>query len=162
MPISSDEFRVALSKFASGVTIVTTKDSEGNLYGMTVSAFCSVSLDPPLVLICVEKTAASHAALGESGVFAVNVLAEDQAHHSNHFALPLEDKFKIIKYFEGSNGIPLIENALVNLECRVVNSHDSGDHTIFIGEVERSNLNDAENPLIYFEGRYRAIGETLL
>lgn len=155
MPISSDEFRAALSKFASGVTVVTTKDAEGNLHGITVSAFCSVSLVPPLVLVCIEKNAGSHNAFIESGVFVVNVLSEDQIAHSNQFASPLPDKFAGIKYRFGLEGVPILENTLANMECRLVNAHENGDHTIFVGQVEKTTLNKNGNPLLYFHGNYR-------
>ena len=86
MPISPDDFRSALSRFASGVTVVTTKDAAGRMHGITVSAFSSVSLEPPLVLICIEKETGSHYAFGESGLFAVNVLSASQAGLSERFA----------------------------------------------------------------------------
>jgi flavin reductase (DIM6/NTAB) family NADH-FMN oxidoreductase RutF len=159
MPISSDEFRAALSKFASGVTIVTTKDSEGIFHGLTVSAFCSLSLEPPLVLVCIEKTTASHNAFGESGFFVVNVLNEDQINHSNQFASPILDKFEGIEFREGIEGIPVLENVLVNLECKLVNSHENGDHTIFVGQVEKTTINENGKPLLYFHGNYRAIDD---
>ncbi len=154
MPISSDEFRAALSKFASGVTVVTTKDAEGNPYGITVSAFCSLSLEPPLVLVCIEKSAGSHNAFTESGVFVVNVLSEEQIAHSNRFAAPIPDKFNGIEYRAGIEGVPVLENVLANLECRLVNSHENGDHTIFVGQVEKTTLKDGK-PLLYFHGNYR-------
>lgn len=159
MPITPDEFRAALSKFASGVTIVTTKDSDGNLHGITVSAFCSLSLDPPLILICIDNTAACHFAVGNSGVFGVNILSDEQIDHSNQFALSIPDKFEGIQYRYGVEGIPFIENALANLECRLVNEHKNGDHTIFVGQVEKSFVSGNENPLLYFNGLYRKMRE---
>ncbi len=156
MPINKDEFRAALSRFASGVTVVTTKDADGNLHGLTVSAFCSLSLEPPLILICIDKYTASHYAFEQSNHFVVNVLREDQTHHSNHFATPLADKFDSIAYNLGIEGIPVLEDALVNLECRLVNAHDNGDHTIFVGQIEKSHVSDGK-PLVYFHGNYQAI-----
>lgn len=155
MPISSDEFRAALSRFASGVTVVTTKDAEGKPHGITVSAFCSLSLDPPLVLICIEKSAGSHNAFTESGFFVVNILSEEQIAHSNQFAAPIPDKFNGIKYQTGLEGVPVLENALANLECKLVNSHENGDHTIFVGQVEKTTLSENGKPLLYFHGNYR-------
>jgi flavin reductase (DIM6/NTAB) family NADH-FMN oxidoreductase RutF len=93
MPISNDEFRAALGSFASGVTVVTTMDGAGRAHGITVSAFCSVSLEPHLVLICIEKSTASHYAFEESGMFVVNILSEDQPAISERFASPNIDKF---------------------------------------------------------------------
>jgi flavin reductase (DIM6/NTAB) family NADH-FMN oxidoreductase RutF len=159
MPISPDEFRTALAKFASGVTIVTSKDANAKLHGITVSAFCSLSLDPPLILVCIENTAACHFAVGASGLFAVNVLNEEQIHLSNHFAQSIPDKFDGIEFREGLDGVPLLENVLANLECRLVNSHENGDHTIFVGRVENTSLNGQGNPLLYFNGLYRALGD---
>lgn len=161
MPISSDEFRAALSKFASGVTVVTTKDNDGNLYGITVSAFCSLSLEPPLILICIEKSAACHFAVSESGVFAVNVLSADQAHHSDHFALSIPDKFRTVEHDQTANGLPLLKESIVSLECELVNSHENGDHTIFVGKVEKTFLNGGSEPLLYFDGLYRSVGESI-
>lgn len=160
MPISPEEFRHALSKFASGVTVVTTKDKEGNLHGITVSAFCSVSLEPPLILVCIDKKTASHYAFGESKVFAVNILRDEQINHSNQFASPLIDKFEKIEYGEGIEGIPVLKNALVNLECRLIDSHETGDHSIFIGQVETAIVNEG-NPLLYYHGNYRAITDLI-
>lgn len=157
MPVSSNEFRAALSKFASGVTVVTTKDAEGSFHGITVSAFCSVSLEPPLVLVCIEKNAVSHNAFDESGVFVVNFLSEEQINHSNQFATPALDKFDKIEYREGVEGIPVLENTLASLECKLVNSHESGDHTIFVGQVEKTTINNNVKPLLYFHGNYRSI-----
>src|SRR5215218_10166562 len=94
MPVSPDEFKDALSRFASGVTVVSTKDASGKLHGITVSAFCSVSLEPPMVLICIEKATGSHSAFEESGVFIVNILSASQSSTSERFAAPFEDKFK--------------------------------------------------------------------
>ncbi len=156
MPINKDEFRAALSRFASGVTVVTTKDADGNLHGLTVSAFCSVSLEPPLILICIDKHTVSHYAFQESRRFVVNILREEQIHHSIQFAAPLADKFDGIAYHLNVEGIPVLEDALVNLECRLVNAHDNGDHTIFVGQIEKSHISDGK-PLVYFYGNYRAI-----
>ena len=154
MSISKEEFRSALSRFASGVTVVTTKDSSGKLYGITVSAFCSVSLEPPLILICIEKDTGSHHAFEQSRAFVVNILREDQQHISDRFASPLDDKFGEISYRSGIEDLPVLEDALANLECRLRYSHEGGDHTIFVGEVEKATVNGGE-PLLYFHGNYR-------
>jgi flavin reductase (DIM6/NTAB) family NADH-FMN oxidoreductase RutF len=157
MPISEDEFRSALSRFPSGVTVVTTKDASGRFHGITVSAFSSVSLDPPLVLICIERDAYSHQAFLESGVFAVNFLSSAQSELSERFASPLDDKFDEVDFTLGDLGLPLLAGCLVNLECKVRNTGDGGDHTIFIGEVESARVNDGD-PLLYFRSDYREIG----
>ncbi len=156
MPVSEDEFRRALSCFASGVNVVTTVDAAGELHGLTVSAFCSVSLSPPLVLICIEKSTASHFAFRESGAFVVNILNESQADISEHFATPFSDKFSVVAYRSGILGIPVLENALASLECRIKHDFDGGDHSIFVGEVERAAVDDG-SPLVYFQSNYRKI-----
>jgi len=156
MPITSDEFRAALGRFASGVTVVTTKDKIGRLHGITVSAFCSVSLEPPLILVCIDKRTGSHGALGEINRFVVNVLREDQQYYSDLFASQLPHKFDEIEYTESADGTPILKDALVNMECRLVNSHDNGDHTIFVGEILESYVTDGK-PLIYFHGSYRKL-----
>lgn len=158
MPINKDEFRAALGRFASGVTVVTTKDADGKLYGLTVSAFCSVSLEPPLILVCIEKTTGSHRALKQSGFFAVNVLRESQQYYSDQFASYLPDKFNGIEFEINENGIPILQNTLANLECRLVNAYDGGDHTIFVGQIEKSRISDGK-PLIYFYGNYRKMND---
>ena len=156
MPISDEEFRAALSNFASGVTVVTTTDATGRFHGITVSAFCSVSLEPPLVLICIEKTTTSHYAFEESEIFAVNILDEQQAAISDHFATPFLDKFNGVEYALGKLGAPLITGAIVNLECRLRHSLNGGDHSIFVGEVEDAVFNSGR-PLLYFHGGYRKL-----
>ncbi|MCU1288287.1 MAG: flavin reductase domain protein FMN-binding [Acidobacteria bacterium] len=156
MSISKEEFRRALSRFASGVTVVTTKDNDGKLFGITVSAFCSVSLEPPLVLICIEKSAGSHHAFEQSRAFVVNILGENQQTISNHFASHSDDKFSGISYRSGIENLPVLEDALTNLECRLRYSHEGGDHTIYVGEIEKATINDG-NPLLYFQGNYQKL-----
>lgn len=156
MPISSADFRSALSRFASGVTVVTTQDAAGNRHGITVSAFCSVSLDPPLVLICIDKNTGSHYAFEQAGRFTVNILARDEAHLSEHFATLLPDKFAGVDYAVDEHGIPILSASLVNLQCSLFKALDGGDHSIFLGEVEHVIVRDAK-PLVYFRGSYRTV-----
>ncbi len=156
MPVSEDEFRRALSCFASGVTVVTTIDASGEVHGLTVSAFCSVSLAPPLVLICIEKTTASHFAFRESGAFVVNFLNESQVDLSEHFATPFADKFSVVASRPGILGIPILEDTLANLECRIKHDFDGGDHSIFVGEVETATAFSG-SPIIYFQSDYRKL-----
>lgn len=158
MPITREEFRHALGKFTSGVTVVTTCAADGHPHGLTVSAFCSVSLEPPLILVCIEKTTGSYHAFEESKAFVVNILSESQSRLSNHFASYIEDKFAGIEYETGIENIPVLKDCLVNLECRLANSYDGGDHTIFVGEIEKARIADG-NPLAYFHGNYRRIIE---
>ncbi len=159
MPVSEAEFRNALSRFASGVSVVTTRDGRDNFYGITVSAFCSVSLSPPLVLICIEKSTASHYAFLESRAFIVNVLKNSQVDLSERFAAPAPDKFENVPFTYGIAGIPLLDGTLANLECRISRVHDAGDHSVFIGSVESSKVDDGD-PLLYFRGRYSSMLDT--
>lgn len=156
MAVTQDKFRAALSRFPSGVTVVTTKDGEGRLHGITVSAFCSVSLNPPLILVCIEKTTGSHTALNESGVFVVNILGEGQRELSEHFASQIPNKFTEIGFSPGIEGLPILKGIAASLECRVDAKHDGGDHTIFVGKVVEIKINDVR-PLAYLHGDYRAI-----
>ncbi len=156
MAVSSEEFRAALSRFASGVTVVTSADSEGRPHGITVSAFCSVSLDPPLVLVCIEKLAGSHASLSESGRFSVNLLASGQQWISERFASLESDKFRDVPTATGLYGLPLIEGCLASLECELRQAVDAGDHSVFIGEVMFAR-GDGDDPLLYFLGGYRSL-----
>jgi flavin reductase (DIM6/NTAB) family NADH-FMN oxidoreductase RutF len=156
MPISKDEFRAALGRFASGVTVVTTRNEDGRIYGITVSAFCSVSLEPPLILVCIDKTTGSNQAIKESRLFVVNVLSTDQQHYSDQFASQLPNKFDGVEFHLNEAGLPVLKNVLVNLECRLASSYEAGDHTIFVGEVLQSRVAE-DKPLIYFHGNYRKI-----
>lgn len=154
MPVSPAEFRNALSRFASGVSVVTSRHEDGRFQGITVSAFCSVSLDPPLVLICVEKTTASHVAIHVSKAFVVNVLSSGQVDVSERFASPIADRFDGVDHTLGIGDIPVLGGCLANLECRLIVSYETGDHTVFIGEVERSAVYEG-SPLLYFRSDYR-------
>jgi flavin reductase (DIM6/NTAB) family NADH-FMN oxidoreductase RutF len=153
MPISDADFKLALSHFASGVTIVTT-EHEGTQYGMTVASFASLSLHPPLVLVCIEKSVKSHDAIARAGRYAVSILAGDQADISNRFASRSDDKFAGMNIEQGEMGLPLIASALTNLECRLSAQLDGGDHTIFVGEVESIRTREGV-PLLYFRSGYR-------
>ena len=153
MPVNHDEFRAALGRFATGVTVVTSLDEDGRWHGMTVSAFASVSLEPPLVEICVDRVTATHNAISQTGVFVVNILADDQEVLSRHFSSQRADKFDGIAFQPGIEGIPVLAGTIANLECRVKHTYDGGDHTIFVGEVEQVRLADG-SPLLYFRGGY--------
>lgn len=156
MAITKEEFRAALGRFASGVTVVTTKDNSGKLFGITVSAFCSVSLEPPLVLVCIEKRAGSHHAFQESEAFVVNILSEAQQSISNHFASHIDDKFAGVEYSSGIADLPVLKDCSANLECRLHQVSEGGDHTIFIGEIEKATITE-ENPLVYWHSKYREL-----
>jgi flavin reductase (DIM6/NTAB) family NADH-FMN oxidoreductase RutF len=154
-PIDEAAFKLAMSHFASGVTIVTT-EREGTPYGMTVASFASLSLRPPLVIVCVEKSVKTHDAIAAAGKFGVSMLAAAQGDLSNHFASKLEDKFEGVEVRRGELGVPLIPNAICTLECRVTGALPGGDHTIYVGEVV--SVGTAEGtPLVYYRSGYRAI-----
>jgi flavin reductase ActVB len=157
--VSPDEFRRVLSHFATGVTIVTTRDTDGRPTGLTVSAFCSVSLDPPQVLVCVDHKSQSYPALRDRDRFAVNFLGERHEDVSRRFATTRLDKFDGVPHKLSSHGVPLLEGALVQLECRTVSRHVEGDHTILVALVEEAR-NGAGEPLLYFRGKYRRLADT--
>lgn len=156
MPIDKEEFRRVLGHFAAGVTIVTTVGDEGRPYGLTATAFTSVSLEPPLVLVCVDKRSDSHPHFHTSRVFAVNFLAHDHEHLSRRFAVSGGDKFTDVPIRTGVTGAPVLAEALGHLECRAVDIIEAGDHTIFIGQVEAAAAREGE-PLLYFRGAYRRV-----
>jgi flavin reductase (DIM6/NTAB) family NADH-FMN oxidoreductase RutF len=151
--VAPDDFRRVLGHFATGVTIITTVDSESRPTGLTVSAFCSVSLDPPQILVCIDHKSQSYPALRDGRYFAVNILCSDHEPVSRRFAMTRLDKFDGVSYQVGKLGLPLIEGALAHLECVTVSRHVEGDHTILVGRVEEAR-NGAGEPLLYFRGKY--------
>jgi flavin reductase (DIM6/NTAB) family NADH-FMN oxidoreductase RutF len=154
MTIDPDAFRSVLGRFASGITVVTARDAAGRDVGMTVSAFCSVSLRPPLIQVCIDQAASMYGALLEAEAFGVNVLAAEQEALSRRFAaVDSSHRFEGIGYLRGENGVVLLDEALAHLECRKVAQHEAGDHTIFIGEVERAAARDG-HPMLYYRGGY--------
>jgi flavin reductase (DIM6/NTAB) family NADH-FMN oxidoreductase RutF len=157
MAVNKDEFRRALSQFASGVTVVTARGEDNELRGLTVSAFSSLSLEPPMVLICIDKRASIHNHLKEGSRFGVNILAEDQEAISRRFATKEADRFNGLDWTEGVTGAPRIEGALAFIECRIAHAYPGGDHTIFVGEVEATAVTQG-NPLAYFRSNYARIG----
>jgi flavin reductase (DIM6/NTAB) family NADH-FMN oxidoreductase RutF len=146
-------FRHALGRFATGVAVVTTRTPDGKLEGLTANSFSSVSLDPPLVLWCLQRDAASAPGFAAAGMFAVNVLGAHQHALSLHFATPTADKFAGLGHTRGLGGCPLLDASLAHFECRTENTVDAGDHVIFIGRVLRLTHRDGE-PLIFSGGRY--------
>ena len=156
MTATKDAFRRAMGRFATGVTLITTR-LDDELHGMTANAVTSLSLEPMMVLVCVDKTADTHDILSKAGVFAVNILNREQAELSDRFAK---------KEFDGAHGLekvphtfavtgsPIIDGALAYLDCRTAMEHHGGDHTIFIGEVvEARELSEGE-PLVFYRGKY--------
>ena len=153
MPVDDAQFKHALSHFASGVTIVTT-EHEGTDYGLTVASFASLSLNPPLVLVCINKSSSSHDPIVKSQKFGVSILGSDQEAISGRFAARGGDKFAGLDVRRGSTGVPLVGNALATLECRVHEQVIGGDHSIFIGEVVDTQTREGA-PLLYFRAAYR-------
>jgi flavin reductase (DIM6/NTAB) family NADH-FMN oxidoreductase RutF len=160
MPVTAAEFRKALGRFASGVTVVTVARQTGQIHGMTATAFASVSLEPLMVLVCVDRRARTHPLICAQKRFAVNVLREEQEAFARYFALPDQDhesgEALGVRYTFTEQGTPLLEGCLAYLECRLVSAHDAGDHTIFLGEVEHAEVREGR-PLLYFAGAYRRL-----
>ena len=159
-PPTPAEFRLVCGQFATGVTVITAERAPGRVHGMTANSITSVSLDPLLMLICVDQRAKLLPMLKEKKRFGVSILKEDQQAISRYFAqteenLELEAQLGI-RYQWTESGIPLLANALVHIACNVVASYVAGDHTIFIGEVESAEVFDGE-PLLYFRSAYRRI-----
>ena len=150
-------FRQALSQFAAGVTVVTTRCADGSPRGLTVTAFCSVSLDPPLVLVSIDNRSEAHDGFA-AGTFAVSVLAEGQEEVSRRFAVPGPEKFAAIECVPGTSGALLVPEALAHLQCRVVSVVPGGDHTIYLGQVEEAHVR-AGKPLVYHGRGYRRLAE---
>ena len=152
------EFRQTMAAFASGVTVVTTR-WQGVAHAMTATAFCSVSLDPPLVLVCVSRQSRFHAAVTQAGGWAVSLLSAGQEGVARHFANSgrrLQTQFDELPHTPGPvTDAPLIDGALGWLECTTYGMHDGGDHTILVGRVERSSRDQAlKEPLTYYRGTY--------
>lgn len=148
------EFRNTLSRFASGVTVVTTVD-EGSVHGMTVSAFMSVSLEPLLIAISIEKRARTHGLLAAVGRFGVSVLADGQEAYSRHFAGTPQPELP--PAYQWHQGAALLPDALAHLICRVVAAYPGGDHTIYLGEVEYLAYRRGGRPLVHYNGQYGTI-----
>lgn len=155
MPVDDAHFKLAMSHFASGVTVVTT-EQEGTPYGMTVAAFSSLSLHPPLVLVCIEKSVRTHEAITAAGKFGVSILSSEQADVSNRFASRSEDKFSGVATHRGTSGVPLIDGAITTLECTVREQLPGGDHSVFVGEVVAIETSEG-TPLVYYRSGYREI-----
>ena len=146
-------FRQALGTFATGVTVVTAIDEQGRPRGLTANSFTSVSLDPPLILVCIASGSAGHTVFTNSKTFCVNVLAEDQQNLSTLFASPGDDRFSEIEWHPGNNGNPIIDGAITNFECDRHNIVDAGDHVILVGKVSGYEAS-GRSPLIYCSGSY--------
>ncbi len=157
MPATSEDFRDALRHFPSGVTIVTMRGGD-EVHGLTVSAFASVSPDPPLILIMIDHRHHAHTIMEREGaVFAVNILSEDQTELSNRFAwVKDEDRFAEGKWGEAKTGAPVLEDALAWLDCEIHSKARAGTHTIYVGEVQAVGVpRPDDDPLVYWNRGYR-------
>jgi len=161
--LTQAEFRKTLGCFATGVTVITV-DREGEVHGMTANAFASVSLDPMLVLVCVDHRARTHAHLHEKKRFGINVLSELQRAISEYYARSTETHQHAedagARFDRTRHGTPVLYGALAYLECRLQTAHEAGDHTIFIAEVEDVVVREGE-PLLFFRGKYQKIGKEI-
>ncbi len=158
MSVEPDVFRRALRKFATGITVVTVS-SHGELHGMTASSFASVSLQPPLVLVCLDKTSRTLSLIEDARLFAVNVLSRDQEEISRAFARPGTKPFPDLVHRAGQNGAPLLEGAVATIECTIHEIVDGGDHEIVLGEVTACEVTDRQ-PLLYYDGAYRSLRDS--
>ena len=159
--VSPDQFRAALGRFASGITVITVPTTDGGVHGMTASAFCSVSLRPPLVLVCVDHLAETYLHLRERCCFGVSVLKQEQEAMSDFFADPERNPdaaYRLgIIYKKMESGMPVLADALAQIDCTVVEAYPAGDHSIFVGQVNEIAVQDG-SPLLYFRGRYGVPG----
>jgi flavin reductase (DIM6/NTAB) family NADH-FMN oxidoreductase RutF len=153
MAIDPRELRNVMGNFATGVTIITTKDTTGKPFGLTANAFSSLSLDPPLLLICVDKKVDCYACFEETKVFGVNFLSEDQDQLSTRFATKGIEKFEGVPYTLGELGVALLDGAVAHIECKLINAYEGGDHTIYIGEIQNATVL-SDRPLLFFRGKY--------
>ena len=158
MAISAEEYKEALRHFPAGVTVVTVKSGD-KVHGLTVSAFVSVSPTPPLILVCIDHRNTGYQMLEHSdAVFAVNILREDQASISNRFAWTDEDRFGEGTWTTAVTGAPVLEEALVWMDCTMYSRHSAGTHTIYIGEVQASKVIEPDaKPLVYWNRDYRSV-----
>jgi len=164
MTIQPVAFKEAMAHFASGVTVITTGYA-GTVHGMTASSFCSLSLKPPLILVCVAQHARSHALIQESGVFAVNILSADQLEWGRRFAglIPdLEDRFAGIAYHTALTDSPILPGVLSWLDCKLRHAYAGGDHTIFVGEVIAGDSRGDGAHLLYYNRHWHQLGKPVL
>ncbi len=159
MSFSQAELKSAYARWATGVTIVTVRSGD-RIHGMTVSAFTEVSLEPPLVLVCIDRTSNTQPAIAEGGVFAVNILARDQEALAKRFACDeAEDRRFVDLHCEtGATGAPLLPGSVASLDCRVESAHEAGDHIIYVGEVVGLHLCDGD-PLVFYNRGYSSLAD---
>jgi flavin reductase (DIM6/NTAB) family NADH-FMN oxidoreductase RutF len=155
VPVSPEDFKAAMRRFPTGVTIVTTVAPDRHVHGFTANAFASVTADPPMLLICVNRSAQSHPLISAAGRFCVNVLTLDQREVAERFAsAAVQDRFGGLHWRPGATGSPILEHSLAYFDCTLAEEHSAGTHTIFIGNVIECGFSDG-TPLGYFDGAYR-------
>jgi len=158
VPVDREQFFSLMASFASSVTVITSRGSDGVPRGLTASAFCSVSLEPRLCLVSVDLRSESIGAIQESEAFVVNILAHDQEEISRRFASKIPDKFEGVAYRDGpATGAPILDGALAWIECKVDATYPAGDHLIVVGEIQDGTANEG-TPLVYFRSQYRHLG----
>ena len=158
MAIDPTELRRVMGCFATGVTIITTRDRDGTPYGLTANAVTSLSLDPPLLIVCIDKKAETFVHFSDSQRFVVNILSEDQEALSHRFAVSGGDKFSGVDFRLGRLETAILAGALGHVECRIVSTHEGGDHVIHVGAVEHAEWHDGR-PLLFFRGRYHRLAD---
>jgi flavin reductase (DIM6/NTAB) family NADH-FMN oxidoreductase RutF len=160
MAVTPAAFKQALQLWASGVAVVTSKSDQLGVRGMTVTAFSSVSADPPLILVCLNQSADTGENIEQNQRFAVNILNDKQQDVSNNFSggSSQEDRFAQSTWYIGQTGVPILDDCIMSLECTVVDKIKAGSHWVLIGEVEATNCREGE-PLLYFRGNYRQLAE---
>ncbi len=155
-------YRRVMGRFATGVTVVTVPSANGNVKGMTANSFTSVSLEPMLVLVCVDYRAKTLALMEASERFGISVLTEEQQPLSDYFARSEQDPETArqlgVRFHKSKHGTPLLNGCLATLDCRKVAAHVAGDHTVFIGEVQEMHAAEGR-PLLFYSGRYHRLGD---
>ncbi len=154
--LDKDEFRSALSRFATGVTVVTTLDDEGQPHSMTANAFSSICLEPPTVMVCIAHGTHTYGYLEKTGRFGVNFLKREQQELGAYFAKRPEDRTGDVEYgySEGEDGVPILDDSMVFFGCDVLGSHVYGDHTIYVGTVKEMRQNESGAPLMFYASRW--------
>jgi len=158
MPLEPAELRRIMGSFATGVTVITTRDQSGRPYGLTANAVTSLSLEPPLLLICVDRKAETFPHFFDSKIFVLNILREDQEDVSRRFAKTGGEKFAGVGYRIGHLDTPVLDGTLGHVECRIIETLEGGDHVIHIGEVQHAEAGEGR-PLLFFRGKYHKLPE---
>jgi flavin reductase (DIM6/NTAB) family NADH-FMN oxidoreductase RutF len=161
MNFDKHDFRHCMGRFATGITVVSTINTQGKKCGMTINSFSSLSLEPPLILFSIDKNAHNHDSFATCKKFNVNILSDKQQQLSQSFAAPSGVKWDKINHSNDSNGIPTISECIAYIFCDMEQVYSGGDHSIIVGRVSDLITSSEEDPLLYFKGKYRKIGEEL-